>query len=106
MTDSGARSLAAAACLQALKDYEQLCSMLVRGKIVEEAGILLPGPTFHRTYNGKKYVGDTVPKFSFAEIEAFFLDNGELWADMPGELCLDYLLKRKRAALRSAKRHQ
>ena len=107
MTDSGARQLAAAVCVQAIKDYEQLCKLLTRGKIIEaDNGIILPGPTFHRQYNGKKYIGDSIPKCSFAEIEAFFLENGEMWVNTAPEISVNYLLKRKRAAMRSAKRRK
>ena len=77
MTDSGARSLAAAVCLQAIKDYDRLCDMLARGKIREDdRGNLVPGPTFHRShYIGKKRYGETLPNYSFAEIERFFPDE-------------------------------
>ena len=105
MMDEGARSLAAAVCLQAIKDYNHLCDMLARGKIKEdENGSLVPGPAFHRGhYIGKKYYGETLPNYSFAEIEGFFLEKGELWTDTPAEISVEYLLKHKRAAMRRAR---
>lgn len=106
MTDSGARSLAAAVCLQAIKDYDRLCDMLARGKIREDdRGNLVPGPTFHRShYIGKKRYGKTLSNYSFAEIERFFLTNSELWTDTPSEISVNFLLKRKRDAMRRARR--
>ena len=104
MTDEGAKAFAAAACLQAIKDYTQLCEYMARGKIIEaDDRTLQPGPTFHREYNGKSYTGDKVPNYSFAQIEEFFHDYGELWAGMDPQIVLDYLLEKKRSAARRAR---
>ena len=47
MTDEGAKALAAAVCLQAIKDYEALCRKVEDGKITElPSGALYKGPTF------------------------------------------------------------
>ena len=104
MTDEGARALAAAVCVQAIKDYEHLCRELVRGRIMERDGKLVAGPTSRawRTPSGQIH-RDEVPNYSFAEIETFFITCAELYADMNPEIILGYLQRMKGRAMRTAR---
>ncbi len=99
MTDEGARALAAAVCLQAIKDYEALCRKVEAGKIIElPSGALEKGPTFRQHRRGNQYVGDHIPNYSFREIEQFFVRDGEQFAGFDPKHILDRLYKQKARA--------
>ena len=106
MTDRGARALAAAVCVQAIKDYEYLCARIANGKLQERNGIMVAGPTFRRWYTSTGRVGgDSLPRYSFAEIETFFINNAEFFVEMNPEIILHYLRRKKLRAKQTAKRH-
>lgn len=95
--------MAAAVCLQAIKDYEDLCRKVEGGKIIELAnGALDKGPTFRQHKRGKTYCGDYLPRYSFREIEQFFVRNGEQYAGFDPRHILDRLYKQKARAKRIA----
>ena len=103
MTDDGAKALAAAVCLQAIKDYEALCRNVEDGKITELAsGALDKGPTFRQYRRGRTYCGDHLPHYNFREIELFFVRNGEQFAGFDPKHILDRLCKQKARAKRIA----
>lgn len=103
MTDKGAKALAAAVCLQAIKDYEALCRKVEAGKIVElPGGALEKGTKFRQHRRGNKYVGDHIPNYSFREIEQFFVRDGEQFAGFDPRHILDRLYKQKARAKRIA----
>lgn len=103
MTDEGARALAAAVCLQAIKDYEALCRKVEGGKIIElPSGALDKGPTFRQYRRGRTYCGDHIPNYSFREIEQFFIRDGEQFAGFDPKHILDRLYKQKARAKRIA----
>lgn len=105
MTDEGARAMMAAAFTQAIKDYEHLCTLLIRGKIAEKDGALVMGPTARvwRRKNGE-LMRESVPKYSFTQIERFIELNAEEWVDLNPYIILDYLRRKKGNARRAAYR--
>lgn len=98
MTNQGARSLMAAIMLQAVKDYEHLCNLLASGRIVFSG-------TSHTelTTKAKDRKCERL-YYSFAEIERFIEEYGEICVEMDTNIILAKLrYKRRRAASKAQK---
>lgn len=97
MMDSGYRALAAAVCLQAVDDWEKLCKCYAAGLCECTAD---GHPIWDRSQRAAINAYNRMEQTSFYELEAFFMNSGELFANCDIEPLLRMLRQQRRKAER------